>query len=195
MKYMATTARKKSTTKAAPAQAETAEVNETPAAAQDSGAKSTGRIVPKEIDLHQYITVKNGFHGTLVYKSSRTGEIFMWDEFGAEQEMELQELRNAKSTSKSFFINNWFMFGDEFKWVIDYLGLGQYYRNAVDVEHFDEIVNQTPAVIKKTVKEMSDGQKQSLAYRAHEMIVNGEIDSRKVIAALEEALGIDLIEK
>jgi hypothetical protein len=32
-------------------------------------------------------------------------------------------------------------------------------------------------------------------YRSKDLIASGEIDSRKVIAALEEALGIDLIEK
>lgn len=178
---LATTTRKRTTTKAAPAA-------EAPAAEPE-------KIVPKEIDLHQYITVKNGFHGVLVYCSRRTGETFTWDSFGAEQEIELQELRNAKSSAKDFFINNWFMFDDEFKWVIDYLGLGQYYRYAVDVEGFDEIFKQTPAAIKKVVKEMSGGQKNSLAYRARDMIASGEIDSRKVIAALEDALGIDLIEK
>ena len=68
------------------------------------------KIVPKDIDMNQYVIVRNGFHGRLVYKSSRTGEKFVWDGFGTEQEMELKELRNAKNTSKGFFKNNWFMF-------------------------------------------------------------------------------------
>ena len=153
------------------------------------------KIVPKEIDLHQYITVVNGFHGMLIYKSSRTGEVFMWNEFGAEQEMELQELRNARNTEKNFFINNWFMFDDEFKWVIDYLGMGKYYRYALNVDGFDELFKKTPTEIKRVIKEMSDGQKNSLAYRAMDLIASGEIDSRRVIAALEDALGVDLIEK
>lgn len=181
---MAATTRKKTTTKPA---AQTA-ANEAPAAEPE-------KIVPKEIDLHQYITVRNGFHGVLVYRSRRTGELFTWDGFGTEQEIELQELRNAKNTSKDFFINNWFMFDDDFKWVIGYLGLNQYYRYAVDVDGFDEIFTKTPAEIKKIVKEMSDGQKKSLVYRATDMIASGEIDSRKVIAALEDALGVELIEK
>ena len=164
-------------------------------AAEKAPAAEPEKIIPKEIDLHQYVTVKNGFHGVLVYKSARTGEVFTWPEFGAEQEMELQELRNAKNASKMFFVNNWFMFDDEYKWVIDFLGLGQYYRYAVDVDGFDEIFKQTPQAIRKIVREMSDGQRKSLMYRASDLIASGEIDSRKVIAALEDALGIDLIEK
>lgn len=179
---MATSTRKGSTTSAAAA--ETAAPEETQV-----------KIVPKDVDLNQYITVRNGFHGTLVYRSKRTGEEFVWDGFGSEQEIELLELRNAKNNSKAFFINNWFMFDKDYDWVIDYLGMRQYYRNAVSLEGFDEIFGKTPAEIKKVVKEMSNGQKSSLMYRASELIHTGEIDSRKVIAALEDALGIELIEK
>lgn len=151
------------------------------------------KIIPKEIDMNQYVVVRNGFQGTLVYISPRTGEKFVWDGFGAEQEMELRELRNAKAASKRFFADNWFMFDDE--WVIDYLGVRQFYQNALPLEKFDEIFKKSPTEIKKAVSSMSDGQKKSVAYRASELIASGEIDSRKTISALEEALGVELIEK
>lgn len=147
----------------------------------------------KEIDPSQYVIVRNGFHGALTYISPKTGETYNWSEFGAEQEMELRELRNAKTASKAFFTNNWFMFDDD--WVIDYLGVRQFYKNIPDIDHYDEIFVGTPEKIKKTISTMTDGQKRNVIYRAHELIESGEIDSRKVIAALEEALGVDLIEK
>jgi len=150
-------------------------------------------VVAKDIDVHQYITVRNGFQGKLVYISSKTGESFTWDEFGSEQEMELLELRNAKSGAKKFFINNWFMFDDE--WVIDYLGLRQYYKHAVQIEDFDKIFSKTPAEIKEIIAGMSDGQKKSVAYRASVLIAEGKIDSHKVITTLEESLNVELIER
>lgn len=156
----------------------------------DIAAKS---IKPREIDPHQYVTVRNGFQGRLVYKSSRTGELFVWDEFGAEQEMELRELKDAKNAHKKMFINNWFMFDEG--WVVDYLGLNQYYKNAVSIDDFDSIFSKTPAEIKKIISNMSDGQKRSVAYRAHQLIQDNAIDSLKSIAALEDALGVELIEK
>lgn len=151
------------------------------------------KIVPKEIDLGQYVTVRNGFRGKLIYTSRRTGEKFVWPEFGDAQEMELRELRNAKSSDKMFFVNNWFMFDEE--WVIDFLGIRQFYKNAIKIEDFDNVFKQTPAEAKKTIAGMSAGQRHSLGYRASELIAAGEIDSLKLIAALEEALGIELIEK
>lgn len=153
------------------------------------------KIIPKEVDLNQYITVINGFHGTLVYRSRRTGETFTWGAFGDEQEIELRELRNVKNSAKSFYVNNWFMFPDEYSWVIDFLGLGQFYKHAVSIDRFDEIFTKTPAAIKKAIGEMSNGQKRSLIYRALDLIESGDIDSRKTIAALEDALGVELIEK
>lgn len=178
-----TTTRKRTTTKAAAP------------VVKENVTQEPVKLVQQEVDMNQYIPVRNGFHGMLIYRSSRTGEIVRWNEFGDEQDIELLELRNAKNSAKDFFVNNWFLFDQEYDWVIDFLGLRNYYRNAINVEGFDEIFRKTPAEIKKTVKEMSEGQKKSLTYRAADLIASGEIDSRKVIAALEDALGIDLIEK
>lgn len=151
------------------------------------------QITIKDVDPSQYVTVRNGFQGRLVYKSQRTGERFIWDEFGSEQEIELRELRNAKNSYKGFFINNWFMFDEE--WIIDYLGVRQYYRNALSIDHFDEIFNKKPDELKLIISKLSDSQKKSVAYRAKELIVEKKIDSLSVIGALEESLNIELIEK
>ena len=181
---MATTTRKRTTAKTA-----------VPAVKTEPEAAESVKPIPKEIDVHQYIPVRNGFNGILIYRSSKTGEVFRWDGFGDEQDMELLELRNAKNTGKTFFINNWFLFGEDYDWVLDYLGMRNYYRHAVNVEGFDVIFSKTPTEIKKIIKEMSEGQRKSLMYRASDLIASGEIDSRKTIAALEDALGVDLIEK
>ena len=151
--------------------------------------------VVKEIDPTQYITVLNGYQGKLTYKSKKTGELFKWNEFGSEQEMELRELRNAKNTYKKYFEKNWFMFGDEFAWVIDYLGVGQYYKNAISIDEFDTIFQKTPDELKKIIEGLSDGQKKAVAFRAKTLIADEVIDSNKVIRTLEEILGVELIER
>ena len=151
------------------------------------------KIVPKDIDIHQYITVRNGFQGRLVYKSKRTSEVTIWEEFGEPQDIELQELKNAKTANKKFFINNWFMFDED--WIIDYLGVGQYYKNAVSIEDFDNLFDQPVNELTKIVDGMSAGQKRSVAYRARRLIAEDRLDSIKKIHALEGVLGVELIEK
>lgn len=158
-----------------------------------ANASNQQKIVVKDIDASQYVIVRNGFQGRLVYRSPRTGERFIWDGFGAEQEMELRELRNAKNSSKKFFINNWFMFDDD--WVIDYLGVRQYYKNAIRIDNFDEIFKKSPAELNAMLKGVSEGQKRSIAYRAKELIADKKIDSLSVISTLEKALNIELIER
>lgn len=149
--------------------------------------------VKKNLNPNMIVTVKNGFQGHLVYKSRRTNERFEWDDFGDEQDMELQELKNARNASKAFFINNWFLIDDPE--VLEYLGVAQYYKFALDFKSFDELFEKTPNEIKNIIALLSNGQKKSVAYRAKELIASGVIDSIKVINALEEGLSIELIDR
>lgn len=149
-------------------------------------------IVPKEVDPHQIVTVRNGFHGRLVYKSPKTGERFVWEEFGSEQDMEIGELRNAKSANKKYFENNWFMFDEQ--WIAEYLGLSQYYKFAIPIASFDKFFEKSAAELEKEIANLSKGQKQSVAYRARQLIKEGAIDSNKTIATLEKCLDIELVE-
>ena len=147
-----------------------------------------------ELDPNSIITVKNGFQGMLVYKSKKTGERFIWDNFGDEQDIELSELKSAKNSYKSFFINNWFLIEDPD--VIDYLGVGQYYDNALTFEEFEGLFTESPEDIEKRISGLSKGQKRSVAFRARKLLAEGEVDfSIKVINTLERCLSIELIER
>lgn len=150
-------------------------------------------VVPKEIDPNQIITVRNGFQGRLVYKSKRTGERWSWESFGAEQDMELSELKNARNSNKKYFINNWFMFDED--WVIDYLGMRQYYKNSLNIHDFDQLFKKPVGEIEDIISKLSEGQRKSVAYRAKQLIAEEEIDSNRVINTLEKCLGVELVER
>lgn len=186
---MANTATRKS--------AKTADVKEkqpaAPAVKAEPQKVEPEHITAINIDPEQYVVVRNGFQGKLIYRSPRTNEKFVWPNFGDEQEMTLRELKNARGSRKGFFQNNWFMFDED--WIIDYLGVGQYYKHALRMDEFDTVFKKTPDEIEHIVRDLSKGQKNAIAYRARTLISEGVIDSRKVIAALERALGTSLIEK
>lgn len=160
---------------------------------QKKKAEKVEYKVIKSLDPNMYVTVRNGFQGLLIYKSPRTHESYRWDEFGAEQDISLQELKNAKSSSKNFFVNNWFLIDDPE--IIEYLGVTKYYENALKYDSFDELFSKEPDEIKEVVSKLSKGQKKSVAYRSKQLIANKAIDSIRVIDALEESLSIDLIER
>lgn len=160
---------------------------------QDKARTSKKRqLVPKSIDPHTIVTVRNGFQGRLVYKSKKTGERFVWESFGDEQDMEIGELRNARNSSKTYFINNWFMFDEP--WIVDYIGMSQYYKFAISIDDFDNLFSKPVDELEHIISELSDGQKKSAAYRAKQLIATNDIDSNKTIAALERCLGVELVE-
>lgn len=149
--------------------------------------------VRKDIDPNTIVEVKNGFPGSLVYESRKTGEIFTWDEHGDVLDMELADLKVAKTSNKKFFINNWFIIDDPE--ILEYLGVSQYYKLALDCKELDDVFTKAPKQIEQIVSKMSKGQKRILAYRSKQMIEDGVIDSIKVINALEKSLSIELIER
>lgn len=167
---------------------------------EKTGARSASptkkvQIKVKDVDLNQMITVRNGFQGSLIYISSRTSEEYRWANFGDEQEIELRELRNAKSSAKAFFENNWFMFNDEDAWVLEFLGVSNYYKNSLSIDRFDDLFKKQPTEIVETIKNLPDAQKAAVACRARQLIADGEIDSMKIINALEKHLNVQLIER
>lgn len=140
----------------------------------------------------EYVTVRNGFDGKLVYKSSKTGEKFVFDRFGDEHDMEIQELKKARNDAKKFFANNWFLIDDPD--VIEYLGVGEYYKHAFAYDEFEQLAEMSAEEITERMEKVSEGQKVTIAHQARKMIADGKIDSMKAITALEKGLGVQLIE-
>lgn len=145
----------------------------------------------RRITPNTYVVVKNGFDGVLVYKNKRTGEVFIWNELGDELDIQVSDLKTAKSSSKKFFENNWFVFDDED--IIKYLGVERYYENALDIDGVEDFLNKPEEEVTSRIKNMSNGQKKTLSYRVKAMVNEGGIDSVKTITMLEEQLGIRLL--
>ena len=170
-------------------------VNEATEVVEEPKATERRAYVVKktELDPNMFVPVRNGFNGKLIYKSRKTGERYVWERFGEEQDMELRELRACKTSYKAFYENNWFLIDDPE--VIEYLGVERYYKNALTYEDFDALFQLTPEEIEKKIDGLSAGQKSSLTYRAKQLIGEGGIDSIKVINTLEKSLGVALIER
>lgn len=154
-------------------------------------SESSNYKVKKDFDLNMLVPVKNGSLGKLVYKSKRqNGLKIVWNELGQEEYMELSELVSARNSSPAFFEKNWFMFEDPD--IIEYLNVGKYYKNSINIENINEVFSYPPEKIKETISKAPDGQKPTIIKAAKDMIKNGEIDSIKVINAIEESTNTDL---
>lgn len=190
---MATTTKSKVTKIEPPVNTEPKALQEkAPASVAEPTSTKTYKV-RKQLDPNMIVSVKNGFPGPLVYISSRTGERFRWEELGDEQDMELQELKNARNSSKAFFANNWFMLDDPE--VIEYLGVAEYYKRAFNLGNEAILQAMSPSEIKAAVAAMPNGRQLALKYRVKQMIEDGTLDSIKSITAFEDALGVELIER
>ena len=76
--------------------------------------------------------------------------------------------------------------------VIDYLNVGQYYKNALRYEDFDTLFDGDPADVERVLNGLSAGQKRTVSYRARALVAEGKIDSLSMIAAIERALAVKL---
>lgn len=171
---------------------EKAKIVPTPAPTADSKLKSSK--LKKELPLNTLVEVKNGFNGKLVYVSKKNaGYTVVFDSFGDSEYFELQELVSARNSYKKFFINNWFLIDDHE--ILEFLNVEKYYENAISNEDFDKIFTKSEKEIIKTVDSMSKGQKDTLTYRAKQLIDEGVVDSIKLIDVLERVLETELVER
>jgi hypothetical protein len=152
-----------------------------------------GENTMKKFNANSLVAVKNGFMGKLVYVSPKTGEVFVWDAFGDERELEIGELKAAKAVAKGFFAKHWFIFEDPE--VMEFLGVGDYYKNHVEAE---TLLKMAPAEIEAACAKLTPEQRRTLSRRVW-VLCNGEnaveLDSIRTLNALEAALGMTLRER
>lgn len=147
----------------------------------------------KTLPPEAIIPVINGFQGKLIAQNRRTHEEFIWEEFGDVQDLTFADVKSIYSTDKAFFSNNWFLFEDTL--VLEVLNAEKYYTNALTVEDFDTLFDKTSDEIKAIVSKLNRSQRMSVCYKARNAVANHEIDSLSVITALEESLGVKLVDR
>lgn len=133
------------------------------------------------------ICVKSGYPGKLIFRSDKTGLTYIWDDMTAENYISVDELLDARGKHPKFFSKNYFLFDDMA--VVEYLKMSKYYANALTSEEFATIFALPDKKMVERIAKLSEGQKRTLSYLAVAQIDSKDIDSRKKIEALEQALG------
>ena len=145
----------------------------------------------RELDPHEYVAVTNGYPGTLIYRSRKTGDETKWEEYLNTQELELQELKSAKISDKKFFNAHWFILEPD---VVEWLGATKIYENWRSDEEILKMCDKTPDKILEYIDSLTDEQLETFVPRIYHLVESGEIDSRAVIKALKERLNIELVD-
>lgn len=144
----------------------------------------------KVLDRNRRIPVRSVTEGGLTYISKATGLNTYWSEYGSEHYMEVEELIRMKASSPEHLTSPWVLIEDEE--VIDYLGLKSVYENIIPVDELDEFFTKPVEEVKAKLLKAPKGTKELVRSRATKMVMDGTLDSNRVIKAIEEILKIDL---
>ena len=146
-------------------------------------------IRKKQLPLDMMVECTNLFSGTLTYISRRqNGYEVTWENQGDTDYLELGELVSMRNSQRAFFEKNWIGINDPE--VIEYLGVGKFYDNALTYEEMTELIHLPFEEMSEKIKVMPKGMRDTLKIQLAKKIRDKEIDSIKVIDFLKSELGI-----
>lgn len=143
----------------------------------------------RKVSRDDTVTVRSGCPNRLVYASPRSGYVTVWENYGDEQVLLVDDLLDAKRIAPSYFQKNYFLIDD--RDVLGFIGAEKFYENPVTPEVFDQIFAKDPEDIPSIVRVMNDGQREILTVRTRNMIREGRLTDLRRIRALAAALGVE----
>lgn len=157
---------------------------------------------PTKFDDTLRVIVQSNVHGGLLFINQRTGDKTEWNQFGDKQTLTMGDLRSMRGAQRAFFENNWIFVEciDEEGYedvtpedVYKALMVTQYYKNSLTPDNFYDLFSMSPDELRKRIHRMSADAKTNLIVAANDGIRNGSLDSLRVIQAIEETLGCELV--
>lgn len=156
---------------------------------------------PASLPDHAKIVVQSNTYGELIYINKRTGDMYVWDNFGEYQVLTMGDLRAMRGSQNKFFMNK-YIFIDHVEEegfeeitpedVYKLLGVSQYYKDILSPENFTEIFTLSEQEMRKALLRIGSGAKTNVVVAANEAIKRGDLDSLKKIRAIEELLNCEL---
>jgi hypothetical protein len=138
------------------------------------------------LDESLLVPVVSRVKGGLTYKSSRTHQIYRFDEFGDEQVMELSELRTMLSSQRAFLQRGWLEIMDEE--IVQYLNVEKFQTKVVTDEDIEILFLSSPEEIKEVLNGATTNTKRVVFGFAKDKYINGELNNIHLIKAIEESL-------
>ncbi|OMD71209.1 hypothetical protein [Paenibacillus odorifer] len=156
---------------------EETKINKTP-----STRKSRTRL-----DESLLVPVVSRVKGGLTYKSSRTHQIYRFDDFGDEQVMELSELRTMLSSQRAFLQRGWLEILDDE--IVQYLNIEKFQTKVVTDEDIEILFMSSPEEVKDVLGEANTNTKRAVFGFARDKYINGTLINVHLIKAIEDSLG------
>lgn len=152
---------------------------------------ATTRKTQKKIDENQLVEISSNVHGNLFYRCPRTQQPFKFTELGQTETMTVGQLRTL-ATNRKFLPLGWIRVHDPE--VIQYLNIGHYQNNLFTIDNVLEMLTLEADELKSALSKLTNEQKSFAVPIIRNEYRNEKIENYKIIKAIEEGLGITLIE-
>lgn len=145
----------------------------------------------KKFQQTDLIMCKSVVVGGLFLEGSKTKQIYQWNDYGDESEVEYRDLVAEVRSRSAYVFNPWFIVEDE-DFIEEFPQLKQFYTQYLSVRDLKEILELPVSQMAKKISELPSGAKESLKTIAASMVSSGAIDSVAKIKKLDEIFETDM---
>jgi hypothetical protein len=146
---------------------------------------------PRKYAADDLIPCRSITFGELLLTGTKSKLLYSWANYGDITEVEFQDLQALKSTRSSYLFKPRFVIEDEElveQWGKDFENL---YNDVVSVD-VEDLFKLPVSKFKSKLMKAPKGVQQAVKNIAGEKILNGSLDSIKMIQTIDEVLGTDL---
>ena len=145
----------------------------------------------KRFQQTDLIMCRSVTNGGLFLEGSKTKQLYQWNDYGDETEVEYRDLVAEVRVHSNFIFTPWFIIEDS-DFVEEFPQLKEFYAKYLDVKDLRKIMELPISQMAKRISELPQGAKDSVKTLAASMVSSGAIDSVSKIKKLDEIFETDM---
>lgn len=146
----------------------------------------------RKFESTETIPCRSVCYGELVLEGYKSKILYTWANYGDYADVEYQDLQALQSRKSSFLTKPLFVIEDE-DLVEQWGHMLKPIYDKIEEADLEQLLKLTPSQLKKKLKVLPEGFKESVKTMAAAKIVSGELDSLNRIKAIDEILGTKLM--
>ena len=153
---------------------------------------TSSKAKTRKFDPTETITCRSVCYGELILEGYKSKILYTWANYGDYADVEYQDLQALQSRKSAFLTKPLFIIEDE-ELVEQWGSMLKPIYEKIEEADLEQLLKLTPSQLKKKLKVLPEGFKESVKTMAAAKIVSGELDSLNRIKAIDEVLGTELM--
>lgn len=154
--------------------------------------KATSKPKVRKFEPTEIIRCRSVCYGELILEGYKTKMLYTWANCGDYADVEYQDLQALQSRKSAFLTKPLLIIEDE-DLVEQWGSMLKPIYEKIEEADMESLLQLTPSQLKKKLKGLPEGFKESIKTMAAAKIVSGELDSLNRIKAIDEVLGTELM--